>query len=44
VGVGLSEEGGRRWWCGFNASILTREVRRQDEALSKDEVEATSSS
>jgi hypothetical protein len=44
VGVGRSGEGGRRWWCGFNASVLTRDGRRWDELLSEDEVEAASSS
>jgi hypothetical protein len=44
VGVGLSGEGGLRWWCGFNASILAREGRRQNKALPKDEAEAVSSS
>jgi hypothetical protein len=44
VGVRLSEEGGRRWWSKFNASILAREGRRRDEALSEDEAEAVSSS
>jgi hypothetical protein len=40
VGVGLFGEGGRLLWCGFNASVLTREGRRRDEALPKDKVEA----
>jgi hypothetical protein len=44
VGVGQFGEGGRRWWCGFNASILAREGMRRDEALLKDEAEAVSSS
>jgi hypothetical protein len=44
VGVGRSGEGGPMWWCGFNASFSTRERMRRDEALSKGEVEATSSS
>jgi hypothetical protein len=42
--IGRSRMGGRRWWCGFNASILAREGRRWDEALSKDEEEVASSS
>jgi hypothetical protein len=44
VGVGWSGESGGQWWCEFNALFLTREMRRQDEALLKDETEATSSS
>jgi hypothetical protein len=44
VGVGLSREDGRRRWCEFNASVLTREGRRRDEALLKDEAETASSS
>jgi hypothetical protein len=44
VGVGQSREGGRRRRCGFNASVLARVGRRRDEALSKDEAEAASSS
>jgi hypothetical protein len=42
VGVGLSREGGRRWWYGFNASVLAREGRRHNEALLEDEAEAVS--
>jgi hypothetical protein len=42
--VRRSEKGGLWWCCGFNASVSTREGRRQDEALPKDEVEAVSSS
>jgi hypothetical protein len=38
------DEGGRRWWCGFNDSILTREERRQDKVLPEDEAETASSS
>jgi hypothetical protein len=44
VRIGGSEEGGCRWRCRFNASVLAREERRQDEALSKDEPETTRSS
>jgi hypothetical protein len=44
VGVGRVREGEWRWWCRFNASILTQEGRRQNEMLSKDEVKAISSS
>jgi hypothetical protein len=40
----MSEEDDRQRWCGFNASILTQEGRRRDEALSEDEPEAASSS
>jgi hypothetical protein len=43
VRVRWSEEGGRQWWCGFNASISAQERRRRDEALSKDEAKVTSS-
>jgi hypothetical protein len=25
VEVGLSEEGGQRWWCRFNTSVSARE-------------------
>jgi hypothetical protein len=39
-----SGNSGRRWWCGFNASVLAREGRRRDEALTKNEAEAASSS
>jgi hypothetical protein len=42
VGVVRSREGGRRRWCRFNASVLTREWRWRDEALPEDEVEETS--
>jgi hypothetical protein len=44
VRVRQFREGGRRRWYVFNASVLAREGRRHDEALSKDEVEAASSS
>jgi hypothetical protein len=44
VGIGLSVEGHRRWWCEFNALVLARERRRRDEALLEDEAKATSSS
>jgi hypothetical protein len=44
VGVGLSEEDGRWWWCEFNASILAREGRRWNETLPEDEAESVSSS
>jgi hypothetical protein len=40
VGVGLSREGGRRRWCRFNTLVLTRDGRRRDKALPKDEAEA----
>jgi hypothetical protein len=30
----------KRWWCRFNASVLTREGRQQDVAFSKDKAEA----
>jgi hypothetical protein len=43
VGVGRSEEGSLRRWCGFNASVSAREGRRRDKALPEDEVEAASS-
>jgi hypothetical protein len=39
VGVRLSGEGGRWWWCGFNGSTSAREGRRQDEALPEDKAE-----
>jgi hypothetical protein len=42
VGLGQSGEGGQRWWYRFNALVLAREGRRQDEALLKDKVEAVS--
>jgi hypothetical protein len=42
VGVGLFEEGGWPWCCGFNASILTRDEKRLDEVLPEDEAEAAS--
>jgi hypothetical protein len=38
VGVERSEEGSLRRWCRFNASVSTREGRR-DKALPEDEVE-----
>jgi hypothetical protein len=44
VGVGLSGEGGRQRWCGFNALVSAWDGRRRDEALPKDEVEVASSS
>jgi hypothetical protein len=44
VGVGRSGEGVLQQWCRFNASISTREVRRRNKALPKDEAEAASSS
>jgi hypothetical protein len=44
VGAGLSGEGGWRWPCGFNASVLAREEMQRDEALLEDEAEAVSSS
>jgi hypothetical protein len=37
-------EGGRQRWCGFNASVLAREGRGRDGALSKDKTKAVSSS
>jgi hypothetical protein len=42
VGVGQSEKGGQRRWSRFNASVLAREGRRWDEALSEDEAKAAS--
>jgi hypothetical protein len=43
VRVRRSREG-RLWWCyRFNALILTRDGRRQNKELSKDEVEVVSS-
>jgi hypothetical protein len=42
MGVGRSAEVSLRRWCGFNASILTREWRRRDKALLKDEADAVS--
>jgi hypothetical protein len=44
VGAELSEECGRRWWCGFNTLVSAREMERGDEALMEDEAEAVSSS
>jgi hypothetical protein len=44
MGVELSGEGDRRRWCKFNVSVLAREGRRRDEALSKDKADAASSS
>jgi hypothetical protein len=32
------------WWYGFNVLVSAQEGRQRDEALSKDEVDATSSS
>jgi hypothetical protein len=43
-GVRRYGEGGMRWWCGFNASVLASEERRPDEALPEDEARAVSSS
>jgi hypothetical protein len=43
VRVRRSSEGGLVWSCVFNASVLVREGRRQDEALLEDKAEATSS-
>jgi hypothetical protein len=40
VGVGRSEEGGRRWWYKFNTSVSVREGIRRDEALPEDEADA----
>jgi hypothetical protein len=42
--VSWSGEGSLRRWCRFNASVLAREGKRQDEALLEDEVNAASSS
>jgi hypothetical protein len=39
VGVELSRKGGRRRWCGFNASDSAREGKRQDKSLLEDEAE-----
>jgi hypothetical protein len=44
VRVGRSEDCGLLCWCRFNASVLAREGRRWDEALSEDEAEVASSS
>jgi hypothetical protein len=44
MGVRQSGDSGMLWWCGFNTSTSAREGRRWDKALSKDEVEVTSSS
>jgi hypothetical protein len=44
VKVRQSAEGDLRRWCGFNVSVLARDGRRRNEALSKDEVEAVSTS
>jgi hypothetical protein len=44
VRVGRSEEGSMWRWRRFNASVSTREERRQDKALPGNEVEAASSS
>jgi hypothetical protein len=43
-GIGLSEEGIRRWCCRFNILVSARERRRCDKALMEDEVEAVTSS
>jgi hypothetical protein len=40
--VERSEEDSLRRWCGFNASVLTREERRRNKALPEDEAEGTS--
>jgi hypothetical protein len=42
VGVERSEEGSLQRWCGFNASVLTREGRRRDKSLLEDEAEVES--
>jgi hypothetical protein len=42
MGVRQSKEGGQRWWCRFNTSVLARERRWHDEVLPKDETEAVS--
>jgi hypothetical protein len=42
VRVGRPGVGSLQQWCGFNTSVLTREGRRWDEALSEDETEAVS--
>jgi hypothetical protein len=44
VWVGRYGESGLRWWCRFNGSVLPREAKRQDEALSEDEAMTASSS
>jgi hypothetical protein len=44
VGVGRSGEDSLRQWWWFNASVSTREGRRQNKALPEDEVEVASSS
>jgi hypothetical protein len=43
VGVGWSVEGGLLRWCEFNASVLTQEGRRRDEALPEDKAGVVSS-
>jgi hypothetical protein len=43
VRVRRSGEGSIRWWCRFNALVLTREGRRRDKALPEDEAETASS-
>jgi hypothetical protein len=43
VGVEWFVKGGQRQWYIFNASVLAREGRQRDDALSKDEAEAVSS-
>jgi hypothetical protein len=44
VGVEQSGEDSLRQWCGFNASVLAREGRRQEKTLPEDDAEAASSS
>jgi hypothetical protein len=44
MGVRWSTRDDRRRWYRFNASVLTREGRRGNEALPKDEAEPLSSS
>jgi hypothetical protein len=44
VKVGRSRDGSLQWWCGFNASVSTREGRRRDKVLPKDEAVVVSSS
>jgi hypothetical protein len=44
VGVSLFEEGDWWQWCRFNTSVLAQEEIRREEALSKDELDATNSS
>jgi hypothetical protein len=44
MGVGRSGESGLLWWCEFNNSVSTRDGRRRDESLLKDETETSRSS